>query len=161
MNAELCLQAGARVGFLGMHRAAAIRFDLPGRRRYAFFMRLDRAEESLEAAQLCLEAQLVNSAASRAYYAMFQAAQVALEAAGFVRVQWSHSGLQATFTTELIHRRKLYSATLRDHLASGLGVRQAADYGHAGISGKVAQRLVRRATTFVDVVREVTNAGAR
>ena len=35
-------------------------------------MLLDRAQESLRAAELCLEVELVNSAASRAYYAMFQ-----------------------------------------------------------------------------------------
>jgi hypothetical protein len=64
-------------------------------------MQLERALESLQAAELCLEAQLVNSAVSRAYYAMFQAAQVALEAAGVARAQWSHPALQAAFTTEL------------------------------------------------------------
>ena len=48
-------------------------------------MEFDRAQESLQAAQLCLQTGLVNSAVSRAYYAMFQAAQVALEQAGFRR----------------------------------------------------------------------------
>jgi len=48
----------------------------------------------------------VNSAASRAYYAMFQAAHVALEAAGVARARWSHPALQAAFTTELIDRRR-------------------------------------------------------
>ncbi len=49
-------------------------------------------------------------AASRAYYAMFQAAQVALEAAGAGRVQWSHAALQAAFTTGLIRRSKVRRA---------------------------------------------------
>ena len=71
---------------------------------------MERAQESLQAAELCLQAGWVNSAVSRAYYAMFQAAQVALEMAGFTRMVWSHPGLQATFTTELIHRRKIYPA---------------------------------------------------
>ena len=39
-------------------------------------MELSRAVESLKAAELCLNESLVNSAANRAYYAMFQAAQV-------------------------------------------------------------------------------------
>ncbi|MBI4490828.1 MAG: HEPN domain-containing protein [Deltaproteobacteria bacterium] len=56
-------------------------------------MELGRAMESLKAAEVCLKENLVNSAASRAYYAMFQAAQVALETAGFTRTQWSHPGL--------------------------------------------------------------------
>lgn len=124
-------------------------------------MLLERAQESLRAAELCLEAQLVNSAASRAYYAMFQAAQVALEAAGVARAQWSHPALQATFTAELIHRRKTYPAALRDHLSVGLGVRQAADYGRAGVSRKVAHRMVRRAAAFVSTVQEGTGHGPK
>jgi len=47
--------------------------------RYASGMDIARAQESLQAAELCLQTGLVNSAVSRAYYAMFQAAQVALE----------------------------------------------------------------------------------
>jgi uncharacterized protein (UPF0332 family) len=113
-----------------------------------------RAQESLQAAELCLQAGWVNSAASRAYYAMFQAAQVALEAAGFRRSSWSHPGLQAMFTTELIHRRKRYPAIFRDYLASALVVRQAADYGRTGVSQKIAQRMVRRASQFVAAVEE-------
>jgi len=117
-------------------------------------MLLDRAQESLRAAELCLEAELVNSAASRAYYAMFQAAQVALEAAGAARDQWSHAALQAAFTTELIRRRKAYPASLRDHLSVGLRARLAADYGREGVSRTVAHRVVRRAATFISIVQE-------
>lgn len=97
----------------------------------------------------------MNSAASRAYYAMFQAAQVALEVAGAAqRSEWRHYGLQAAFTTELIHRRKIYPAVFRDYLSHGLGVRRAADYGLAGVSRKIAQRLVHRTAAFVAAVEE-------
>ena len=51
----------------------------------------------MNAALLCLDQELVNSTASRAYYAMFQAAQAALETAGFARAEWSHPGLQVAF----------------------------------------------------------------
>lgn len=121
-------------------------------------MTLDRARESLQAADLCLREGFVNSAASRAYYALFQAAQVALERTGFASTEWSHAGLQATFSTELIHRRKIYPAVYRDYLSAGLQVRQAADYSTAGVSRKVASRLFRRATTLLTAVRE---GGAR
>ena len=117
-------------------------------------MDLDRAQESLKAAQLCLQDGLVNSAASRAYYAMFQAAHVAMAVAGFPREEWSHQGLQAAFTTELIYRRKLYPAALREYLSYGFGVRRAADYGLSGVSRKIARRLVNRATSFVAAVEE-------
>ena len=124
-------------------------------------MVIERAQESLRAAELCLEERLVNSAASRAYYAMFQSVHVALEAAGVRRARWSHPALQATFTTELIYRRGLYSRTLRDHLSIGLRVRHAADYGADGVSSTVANRMVRRAATFVSAVHEGTGRGPR
>lgn len=86
---------------------------------------------------------------------MFQAAQVALEHEGIHRAMWSHPGLQATFTTELIHRRKRYAATFRDSLSAALVVRQAADYGRAGVSARITQRQVSRAGLFVRAVQEV------
>ena len=122
-------------------------------------MLIERAQESLRAAQLCLEAELVNSAASRAYYAMFQAAQMALEVAGVARTRWSHPALQSFFTAELISRRKIYPAGLRNHLSAGLAVRQAADYETAGVSRIVSHRMVRRAATFVSTVQEGTRHG--
>jgi uncharacterized protein (UPF0332 family) len=75
-------------------------------------MDLARALESLPAAELCLSAGLVNSAASRAYYAMFHAAQIALEAGGLVRSAWSHKALHASFNQELIQRRKLFEEVI-------------------------------------------------
>ncbi|MBI3796590.1 MAG: HEPN domain-containing protein [Deltaproteobacteria bacterium] len=94
-------------------------------------MNLDRAQESLKAAELCLPEGLMNSAASRAYYAMFQAAQVAMAVAGF-----------------------------REYLVSGLRVRLAADYGPAGVNKKTVQRLVYRAASFVAAVEEKVRHGS-
>ncbi len=120
-----------------------------------FDMEMSRAIESLKAAELCLTESLINSAVSRAYYAMFQAAQAALEAEGLVRSEWTHRGLHSTFNRDLIHQRKLYPRVLRDYLTSSLAVRQAADYGEAGVSAKVARRQVRRAAQFVNAAQEV------
>jgi uncharacterized protein (UPF0332 family) len=122
-------------------------------------MLIERAKESLRASQLCLDEELVNSAASRAYYAMFQAAQVALEFAGVARRRWSHATIQAAFTSELIHRRKIYPIALRQELPDGYGVRQAADYNELGVSRTAAHRMVRRAAVFVSMVQEVTRHG--
>jgi uncharacterized protein (UPF0332 family) len=97
----------------------------------------------------------MNSAASRAYYAMFQAAQVALKAVGAAPgSEKSHYRLQAAFVTELIHRRKIYPPIFSEYLSSGLIVRQSADYGQAGVSRKISQRLVHRAASFVTAVEE-------
>jgi uncharacterized protein (UPF0332 family) len=48
-------------------------------------MDLAKAIESLKAAERCYNEGLNNSSVSRAYYSMYQAAQAALEAAGFLR----------------------------------------------------------------------------
>jgi hypothetical protein len=118
-------------------------------------MEISRAIESLRAAELCLNESLVNSSVSRAYYAMFQAAQAALEAAGLVRSEWTHKGLHSSFNRDLIRQRKLYPTVLRDYLTSALAVRQAADYGETGVSAKIARRQVRRAAQFVNAAKEV------
>ncbi len=97
----------------------------------------------------------MNSAASRAYYAMFQAAQIALEAEGFARTEWSHRGLHSSFNQQLIQQKKAYPGVFRNYLTSALTIRQAADYGEAGISAKIAQRQLRRAKAFVETVQEV------
>ena len=65
-----------------------------------------QGRESLAAARLCYAQGFYNAAVNRAYYAMFQAAQVALETAGFLDPKWSHAGLHATFANELTRRRK-------------------------------------------------------
>src|SRR5262245_5544875 len=138
---------------------AVVPFYTGNPEHYDCSMAVGRAQESLRAAALCLREGYVKSAASRAYYAMFQAAQVVLAQAGLARTTWSHSSLQAAFVTELIQRRKIYPAVFRSALASGLEARQEADYGHAGVSQKMAQRLVQRATAFIDTVEEVVYRG--
>lgn len=127
------------------------RLTCPRRKPTLVRVNLERAQESLSAAQLCLRHGLLNSAASRAYYAMFQAAQVALKQVRVERPMWSHHGLQATFVAELIARRKAYPAGFRDYLTTALQVRLAADYGW-GVSRKITQRLVRHAATLIAAV---------
>ena len=119
-------------------------------------MRLEKAMESLKAAETFLTVELFNSCASRCYYAMFQAAVVALEAAGFHRDVWGHAALQATFTNELIHRRKIYPRQLAAYLSRALYWRNIADYGDAEISQRRAKQLVEWAKAFVAKVEEVT-----
>jgi uncharacterized protein (UPF0332 family) len=119
-------------------------------------MRLEKAQESLRAAETCLSLELFNSCASRCYYAMFQATVVALEAAGFHRDVWSHTALQATFTNELIHRRKLYPRRLSEHLNRALFWRNIADYGDAEIGQRRAKQLVEWAKAFVTKVAKST-----
>ena len=97
-------------------------------------MALGRAREALEAAQVCLQRQLYHSATSRAYYAMFWAAQVALAHVGVRRAEWSHPALQASFVQELIRTRKRYAAQLGQYVNRALQLRLDADYRLKGVS---------------------------
>jgi uncharacterized protein (UPF0332 family) len=118
-------------------------------------MTLEKAEEFLEVAQRCLEEGWYNSAEDRAYYAMFQAARAALTAVGIHRPWWRHGNLHATFSTELVRRRKLYPLSVVQSLAEIMELRQIADYGAVQIPQRRAARVVRDATTFLNRVKEV------
>jgi uncharacterized protein (UPF0332 family) len=117
-------------------------------------MEIAKVEESMKAADLCFAQGLYNSSASRAYYAMFQGAQVALEAAGFARLEWSHAGLHATFANELMRRRKLYPSTFASDLAIVIDLRHTADYRAHDLGKRQALRALNKARRFVDVVKE-------
>jgi uncharacterized protein (UPF0332 family) len=115
----------------------------------------ERAEEFLKVAQRCLEEGWYNSAVSRAYYAMFQAARAALAAVGIHRPWWRHGSLQATFSTELVQCRKLYSAFFVRDLAEAMTLRHSADYSDSQVCPRRATRVVRTAAEFVSRVKEV------
>jgi hypothetical protein len=81
---------------------------------------------------------------------------VALADAGFLRDTWSHAALQATFTTQLIHRRKLYPRSLSPYLNRTLFWRNIADYADTDMSQRRARQLVAWAQAFVTAVEEIT-----
>jgi len=60
-------------------------------------MELERAQTSLRVAQLCLAQGLYDSAVSRAYFALFQAAICALESLGIRRREWTLRGVHSDF----------------------------------------------------------------
>ena len=122
-------------------------------------MEIAKAEESLRAADLCYAQGLYNSSASRAYYAMFQAAQVALEAAGFSRPVWSHAGLHATFASELTRRRKQFSPVFARDITIVQDLRHTADYRDSALSQRQTARALGKAKTFVNTVKESISHG--
>src|SRR5712691_6113644 len=115
-------------------------------------MALNRAREALEAAQVCVERKLYQSATSRAYYAMFWAAQAALAHVGVKRSEWGHPALQASFVTELIRRRKRYPALLGQYFNRALQLRLDADYRFKGVSQSQATQAVRWAEAFIAAI---------
>jgi uncharacterized protein (UPF0332 family) len=122
-------------------------------------MEMTKAEESLAAAELCYAHGLYNSATNRAYYAMFQAAQVALEAARFIRPEWSHAGLHATFANELTRRRKQFAPVLARDLAIVQELRHTADYRNHDLSARQATRALSKAREFVHTVKRSVSHG--
>jgi len=84
---------------------------------------------------------------------MFQAAQVALEAAGFTRPEWSHAGLHARFANELTRRRKQYSPVFARDLTIVQELRHTADYRDHDLSQRQAARALSKAREFVNAVK--------
>ena len=122
---------------------------------------LQKAEESLAAAASELANGRYNSSANRSYYAAFQAAIWALLRAGIQprgsSGRWEHDFVQAQFSGQLIHRRKLYPANLRTTLPDLYYLRERADYTVHLLDEVRASRAHRRSEAFV---RAVTQGGA-
>lgn len=117
-------------------------------------MEFKRAEDSLRAARMCLDQLLLDSAACRAYFAMFQAAICILEAHGLRRAEWSHKALHAALADVLIRRHKVLPALLAGALPSVMDIRHSADYRQPGPSQRQVQRAVMMAEQFVATIRE-------
>jgi len=88
-----------------------------------------------------------NACANRCYYACFQAAVAALMRAGVrppegAQGAWGHAFVQAQFAGELVNRRKLYAASLRDVLLRLQATRRRADYEPSPVSQVQASRAL-------------------
>lgn len=117
-----------------------------------------KADESLLGAQSEVAQERYNNAANRCYYACFQAAIAALQQARIFpsgrREDWGHAFVQAAFVGQLINRRKLYSAGLRQVLARNLTLRHKADYAPDLVTQRQAERALQRSREFLDAIRE-------
>lgn len=118
---------------------------------------LERGVESLDGAASEFVNGRRHNAASRAYYACFQAAIAALIKFGVqatdTKPDLGHNAVQAHFARELIQRRKVFPPELRVTLPELIGIRHAADYWATGVSEREAGRALARARTFVEAVR--------
>ncbi len=119
---------------------------------------LTKAAESLLGAESEFAAGRYDNVANRCYYACFQAAVAALEAAGIRpaggrKAQWSHSAVQAQFSGLLINRRKQYPSSLRSVLSDLFILRQLADYARESVSEAAARQSLRQSRDFLAAVR--------
>jgi uncharacterized protein (UPF0332 family) len=115
-----------------------------------------KAQEALDASVFLLERGWTNSAANRAYYAVFHAARSALVAARVCSLEhaWSHKALQSTFS-QLVRRQKAIPAHLPAILTHNRDVRAVADYEVEMVSLRIARTAVLRAEEFVGHIRKV------
>jgi uncharacterized protein (UPF0332 family) len=122
-------------------------------------MDIHRARASLDAARLCLERRSLDSAVSRAYFAIFQMAVCALEKRGVKRTEWTHKGVHSEFVQTFVRRRKIVPANFAGALPALMDLRHMADYRQPGISQRQAERAIRVAEEFLRTVEtEVVNA---
>lgn len=114
-------------------------------------MQIEKARESLRAAEMCFDEKMYNSTVNRAYYAMFQAAVFALERMSIrpKGEQWSHEQMRATFGMELTRNRKLYPQHFVTNLADALHARNRADYEQIMATERQARKLLRWAREFL------------
>lgn len=116
---------------------------------------LAKAYESLAGAQSEFANQRFNNSANRSYYACFQAAIYALSENGIQprSGQWGHHYVQAEFNRQLLSRRKLYPASIRDVLERTYTLRHTADYNTNHVTEVQASRALRRTGEFLAEIR--------
>ncbi len=119
---------------------------------------LEKSTENLLAAEVCFKGGHFNACANRLYYAMFQAGIAALEK---FRVKLpekvvGHGWVQATFSEQLIRRRKIFPAKFSSYLTDAYRVREIADYRMSSISKKVVSRELRKANEFLASIKKET-----
>jgi uncharacterized protein (UPF0332 family) len=117
---------------------------------------LAKAEENLEVAELALERKKYNASASRAYYAVFQAAVAALLKLTDFRPkddEWKHAQVQAELNRRLIMRRKVLSGHLGHVPMDLLEIRHTADYRPQMLGQKIAREALSKAREFIKAVR--------
>lgn len=112
---------------------------------------LRRARHGLEAVRLLLEGGFYDIAASRAYYAMFYAAEAALLSKGIARSR--HSGVIAAFNEYFVHTGLLPDA-LATALSNAFDQRNEADYGSQPFARERAEALLKDTEDFVSAVEQ-------
>ena len=112
---------------------------------------LRKARESLVSAETDLEAERLNSATNRAYYAAFQSAVAALIEHGIRPrgASWDHKYVISQFSGKLVRRRKAVPASYQGVLDSLFTTRLFADYRSGSIGRKTARRSVAEARRLV------------
>ncbi|MBI3969733.1 MAG: HEPN domain-containing protein [Chloroflexi bacterium] len=120
-------------------------------------MYLAKSRQNLTVADTARAAGHLDAAASRAYYAAFQAAVAALWEEGIrpPRDQagtLSHAVVQSEWSGRLVYRRKLYPPELRTVLHRLYDLRVRADYQVVSVTDRQARTACNDSRTLVEHV---------
>ena len=118
---------------------------------------MDKAARAITSAKILLEADDVDGACNRAYYAMFDAARAALIGVGVAvepTVAKTHSGLISAFSLHLVKTGWL-SIDLGRTLNRAAEIRLIADYTGDEVTADKAQWLIEQALVFVEAVHQL------
>jgi uncharacterized protein (UPF0332 family) len=117
------------------------------------------AAEMLQDAEMLFESSRLKSAADRAYYSMFHAAQAALLAVGAEATR-SHRGLRSEFGKRLVKRGLIETNYAKDLSQAG-DVRQISTYeAYAPLSREGVAELINKAHGFLDRVKALIGESA-
>lgn len=125
------------------------------------FVWVEKAAENLAVAEWCHECGHFNACANRLYYAMFHAALAALLKYGIASggENIRHDWVQASFSGQLIHRRKVFPRRFRGYLVDAFRVRVTADYLPERAGKAEVSKELRKANDFVNtIIREASDA---
>lgn len=110
---------------------------------------LDKARDSVRAAELLVTSGLFDFAVSRAYYAMFYVAQALLLGEGLAFSK--HAGVIAAFGKQFAKTGRV-PAEYHRYLIEGQSKRTIGDYTvRSGLSRADADEQIRRARLFIDL----------
>lgn len=92
---------------------------------------------------------------------MVESGDIFMEKAGISRpsqqvggTEWPHDFVRAQFIGQLINRRKIYPASIRNILEDNRALRQTADYKRDHVTEIRAARAIRRTEAFLAAIRE-------
>ncbi len=111
---------------------------------------LEKAQSSLQAAEVLFEHHLYPSSASRAYYAVFVGASLLLTEMSSrkpisiktMRIEWEHETVHSAFLNEFHARRRLFTKEDVDAYTKLREARENADYGIVELTPQRAKRLL-------------------
>jgi len=111
-----------------------------------------KARRDLEEARLLFQEGHFDGAVSRAYYAMFNAAQAALLSKGIARSK--HRGVVAAFGFEFVRSGQV-AKELQHALEAAYEKRLVADYSPQSVPKEEAEAVIRDAEAMLQVVEEL------